>query len=466
MMRYHFMGKVTTSTPLLFKSKLLCFSLFYLFTALFLALYTSLSQSKCLFRSSPFDPLQTPLFSYPSSYGEHKYALPTHRSTCSSPVFFTDYWTVLKEIRDLCRNSSLASPVLSYMQGQADSFGGNFSTQKRISYFDHENSSLEVPCGFLKKFPISNYDQVEMESCNGVVVVSAIFNDHDKIRQPKGLGSKTLDNVCFFMFIDDVTLNGLEYHKVISKESPQHKVGVWRIVRVLSKDIYENPAMNGVIPKYLVHRLFPNTKFSIWIDAKLQLIIDPLLLIHTLIVSENADMAISKHPFYVHTMDEAMATARWKKWWDVDALKTQMETYCDNGLRPWSRKKLPYTSDVPDSAMILRKHELSSNLFSCLMFNELEAFNPRDQLAFAYVRDHMKPKLKLNMFEVEVFEQVVMEYRHNLKHIGETGGREEGSKRSKTKRTKRAGSDLLYVNGSCCSKCQKYLLEMWGESHK
>lgn len=125
-----------------------------------------------------------------------------------------------------------------------------------------------------------------------------------------------------------------------------------------------------------------------------------------------------------------------------------------------------FLSDVPDSAMILRKHELSSNLFSCLMFNELEAFNPRDQLAFAYVRDHMKPKLKLNMFEVEVFEQVALEYRHNLKHIGGTGGREEGSKRSKTKRTKRAGSGLLYVNGSCCSKCQKYLLEMWGESHK
>ena len=64
---------------------------------------------------------------------------------------------MLKEIRDLCRNSSSALPVLSYMQGQADSFGGNFSTQKRISYFDHENSSVEVPCGFLKKFPISNY---------------------------------------------------------------------------------------------------------------------------------------------------------------------------------------------------------------------------------------------------------------------------------------------------------------------
>ena len=84
------MGKVTSSsTPLCFRSKLLCFSLLYLTTSLFLALYASLSKTKCLFRSSPFEPLHTPLFSYPSSYGEHKYAIPTVRSTCSSPVFFS-----------------------------------------------------------------------------------------------------------------------------------------------------------------------------------------------------------------------------------------------------------------------------------------------------------------------------------------------------------------------------------------
>lgn len=82
------MGKVT-STPLLFQSKLVCFSLLYLFTSLFLALYTSLSQTKCLFRSSPFDPIQTPLFSYPPNYGEHKYAIPTQRKSCSSRVYFS-----------------------------------------------------------------------------------------------------------------------------------------------------------------------------------------------------------------------------------------------------------------------------------------------------------------------------------------------------------------------------------------
>ncbi|KAK3015970.1 hypothetical protein RJ639_006305 [Escallonia herrerae] len=450
------MMKATATTPPLFQSKLLCLSLLYLFTSLFLALYSSLSSTKCLFRSSPFDPIQSPLFNYPPAYGEHKYAIPTLRSSCTSPVFFSDYWMVLKEIQEFNRNSSsLGSSVLKYKQGNADSFGGNFSTQERISYFDHQDDELEIPCGFFKDFPISNSDRIAMEKCNGVVVVSAIFNDHDKIRQPRGLGSKTLDHACFFMFIDEATLKGLDYHNIISRKSNEYKVGAWRIIKVSSENLYENAAMNAVIPKFLVHRLFPNSTYSIWIDAKMQLVVDPLLLIHSLVIVEDADIAISRHPLYVHTMEEAMATARWKKWGDVDSLKTQMETYCDNGLMPWSPKKLPYPSDVPDSALILRKHGVATNLFSCLLFNELEAFNPRDQLAFAYVRDLMNPKLKLNMFDVEVFEQVAVEYRHNLKHGGPSV-----SQRSKTKR---ASSDF-YVNGSC-SKCEKYLLQMWGESH-
>lgn len=181
-----------------------------------------------------------------------------------------------------------------------------------------------------------------MEGCNGVVVVSAMFNDHDKIRQPKGLGSQTLNTVCFFMFVDDVTLNGLHNYNLISTKS---KVGVWRIVRVDKESLYENAAMNGVIPKYLTHRLFPNAKYSIWADAKMRLVVDPLLLVHSLVVKEGVDMAISKHPLYLHTMEEAMATARWKKWRDVEALRMQMETYCENGMQPWTSKK-PYPSGI------------------------------------------------------------------------------------------------------------------------
>lgn len=88
------MGKPTTSskTPLLFQSKLLCFSLFYLCIALFLALHKSFSPKQCIVKSLHFHPVQTALFSYPPSYGEHKYALSTQRSSCSSPVFFSGFF--------------------------------------------------------------------------------------------------------------------------------------------------------------------------------------------------------------------------------------------------------------------------------------------------------------------------------------------------------------------------------------
>ena len=183
-----------------------------------------------------------------------------------------------------------------------------------------------------------------MEKCKDVVVVSAIFDDHDKIRQPKRLGSKTLDITCFFMFVDNVTLKGLIDQNLFSKETIKYKIGVWRLLIVSTEGLYPNPAMNGVIPKYLVHRLFPNAKYSIWLDGKLQLVVDPLLLIHSLVIKEDVDMAISKHPFFMHTMEEAMATTRWKKWLDVEKIRVQMETYCENGLRPWSSTKLPYSS--------------------------------------------------------------------------------------------------------------------------
>ncbi|KAG8365623.1 hypothetical protein BUALT_Bualt18G0125400 [Buddleja alternifolia] len=447
------MGNATFSKPLLFQSKLLCFSLLYLFSTIFLTIYFTLSSTKCIFRSSPFDPIQSPLFSYPSSYGEHKHAIPTTRSSCNAPVYFSDYWVVLKEMQQIWKNSTmLGARSLRYMQGNGDIFGGNLSFQKRMSYFDHRDDWIEIPCGFFRSFPISSSDQFSMEKCDGLVVVSAIFNDHDKIRQPRGLGSKTSENVCFFMFVDDATLKRLHSLNLISRKSKEYNIGVWRIIEVSTEYLYKNVAMNGVIPKYLIHRLFPNSKHSIWIDAKLQMMVDPLLLIHSLVVKENVDMAISKHPYFVHTMEEAMATGRWKKWWDIDGLKTQMEMYCENGLQPWDSNK-PYSTDVPDSALILRKHNAATNLFSCLLFNELEAFNPRDQLPFAYVRDKMNPKLNLNMFDVEVFEQVVIEYRHNLKQ----GGANVGPK------VQMASSDL-FINGTS-SKCEGYLLKMWEESH-
>jgi hypothetical protein len=112
---------------------------------------------------------------------------------------------------------------------------------------------------------------------------------------------------------------------------------------------------------------------------------------------------------------------------------------------------LSHAADVPDTAIIIRRHGLASDLFSCLLFNELEAFNPRDQLAFAYVRDQMSPKVNINMFEVEVFEHIAVEYRHNLKPDARGGGK-QGVTRMASSRD---------ITGS---SCERHLLKMWGES--
>ncbi|KAJ0010576.1 hypothetical protein Pint_33544 [Pistacia integerrima] len=42
---------------------------------------------------------------------------------------------------------------------------------------------------------------------------------------------------------------------------------------------YDEPRRNGKVPKILTHRLFPQAQYSIWIDGKMELIVDPLLLL-------------------------------------------------------------------------------------------------------------------------------------------------------------------------------------------
>lgn len=55
------------------------------------------------------------------------------------------------------RNSSSPSSDLRYLVANADTFAGNFTAEKRFSYFDRPNdSTVAVPCGFLKKFPVSD----------------------------------------------------------------------------------------------------------------------------------------------------------------------------------------------------------------------------------------------------------------------------------------------------------------------
>eukprot|EP01018_Ginkgo_biloba_P016186 Gb_10234 [translate_table: standard] len=378
----------------------------------------------------PESKLPWPIFVYPPEYGVEKYLLRramaiTNRScdiyTQSSAadviqkieegrIVAKSSLKYLEEIRMHKRSNSSSIPT---------TFGGKIGLNERKQYF-HYSDSLELPCGFVKYghstgFLVSEEDQAAMESCRGLVIISAIFGGYDRLRQPRNVRRITAENACLFMFVDNGTLSRLAEYQIMPNKTDR-KIGLWRIVLV-SELPYRESVMNGLIPKYLPHRLFPNSLYSIWMDAKLQLVVDPFLILEKLLISQNVDIALSKHPYNVHTMEEAIFTVRWKKW-SKESIRYQMEQYCGDGLQPWSSEKLPYTSDVPDTALIIRKHSLPTNLFSCLLFNELQVFNPRDQLAFAYVRDMMNPKVGIHMFEANVFNTITNEFRHSHKVNG------------------------------------------------
>ena len=56
--------------------------------------------------------------------------------------------------------------------------------------------------------------------------------------------------------------------------------------------------------------------------------------------------------------------------------------------------------DVPEGCVIIKEHIPIANLFSCLWFNEVDRFTPRDQISFSTVRDKIMSKTNwtVNMF--------------------------------------------------------------------
>ncbi|XP_073312800.1 probable hexosyltransferase MUCI70 [Primulina huaijiensis] len=327
-------------------------------------------------------------------------------------------------------NASSFSPVLknlTYVHEETltksefggSEFGGYPSLRQRNDSFDIKES-MKVHCGFVKGakpgqhtgYDIDDSDLLEMETCQGIVVASAIFGNFDVIRQPKNISDYSKDNVCFHMFVDEETEVFLRNSSDIGINK---KVGQWRII-VVQNLPYTDPRRNGKIPKLLLHRLFPKARYSLWVDAKLELVVDPVQILERFLWRKNASFAISRHYKRFDVFVEAEANKAAGKY-DNTSLDFQIEFYKKEGLTPYSVDKLPITSDVPEGCVIIREHIPISNLFTCLWFNEVDRFTSRDQLSFSTVRDKIwsKTNYTVNMFlDCERRNFVVQGYHRDL----------------------------------------------------
>ncbi|KAK8575241.1 hypothetical protein V6N12_062917 [Hibiscus sabdariffa] len=298
-------------------------------------------------------------------------------------------------------------------------FGGYPTLKQRDDSYDIRET-MNVRCGFVKGskpgrgtgFDIGDNDLLEMEQCHGVVVASAIFGAFDIIQQPKNISEYSKQTICFYMFVDEETEADLKLNGGLDESK---KVGVWRIVVVRNLP-YADGRRNGKIPKLLTHRLFPNARFSLWIDGKLELVVDPYQILERFLWRKNATFAISRHYKRFDVFDEAEANKAAGKY-DNASINFQVDFYRKEGLTPYSEAKLPITSDVPEGCVIIREHVPISNLFTCLWFNEVDLFTSRDQISFSTVRDKIAAKTNwtLNMFfDCERRNFVVQKYHKDV----------------------------------------------------
>lgn len=294
------------------------------------------------------------------------------------------------------------NPIESEPHGGSD-FGGYPSMEERDAAFDIKET-MTVHCGFVKGsrpgrqtgFDFDEADLLELDKYHDVIVASAIFGNYDVIQQPRNISSEAKKNIPFYMFIDEKTEM---YMKNASILSSSRRVGLWRII-VVRNVPYADSRRNGKVPKLLLHRIFPNVRYSIWIDGKLELVVDPYQVLERFLWRTNATFAISRHYRRFDVFVEAEANKAAGKYENA-SIDHQIQFYQNHdGLTRYSRAKLPITSDVPEGCVIIREHIPITNLFTCLWFNEVDRFTSRDQLSFSTVRDKIMAKTdwSINMF--------------------------------------------------------------------
>lgn len=111
------------------------------------------------------------------------------------------------------------------------------------------------------------------------VVASGIFDGYDLPHEPSNISFSSKKLFCFLMVVDEVSLKFMRKNGTVKEDSAGGKwVGIWRII-LLKNPPYDEPRRNGKVPKILTHRLFPEAQYSIWIDGKMELIVDPLLIL-------------------------------------------------------------------------------------------------------------------------------------------------------------------------------------------
>lgn len=293
-------------------------------------------------------------------------------------------------------------------------FGGHQNWTQREESFKLK-PTMKVHCGFMQNggAEMVPADIKYVKKCR-FVVASGIFDGYDVPRQPSNISVRSKDLFCFLMVVDEISMQFIRENVTIEEDNDGGKwVGIWRLV-LLKYPPYDEPRRNGKVPKILTHRLFPQAQYSIWIDGKMELIVDPLLILERYLWRGKHTFAIAQHKHHCSIYEEADSNKRRKRY-ARPLIDLHMKIYRYEGMEPWSPEKKS-VSDVPEGAIIIREHTAMNNLFSCLWFNEVHMFTPRDQLSFGYVVYRLGNSFKFFMFPNCEYYSLFILHPHTREH--------------------------------------------------
>ncbi|XWS67711.1 hypothetical protein CRYUN_Cryun04dG0029000 [Craigia yunnanensis] len=230
-------------------------------------------------------------------------------------------------------------------------FGGNQSWLQREESFKLK-PRMKVHCGFLQNggADMNPVDIEYVKKCR-FVVASGIFDGYDVPHQPSNISIRSKKLFCFLMVVDEVSLKFITRNVTIKKDKDKGMwVGIWRLIP-LKHQPYDEPRRNGKVPKILTYRLFPQAQYSIWIDGKMELIVDPLLILERYLWRDKHTYAIAQHKHHRSIYEEADANKRRKRY-ARPLIDLHMKIFYYDGMEPWSLKKNTISGMKGDSILI------------------------------------------------------------------------------------------------------------------
>nr|XP_028954410.1 uncharacterized protein LOC114823169 [Malus domestica] len=217
-------------------------------------------------------------------------------------------------------------------------FGGHQNWAQREESF-RLKSDMKLHCGFIRNggAEMAPADINYAKKCR-FVVASGIFDGYDVPHQPSNLSPRSKKLFCFLMAVDETSLEFIKGNVTVREDNDGGKwVGIWRLV-LLKHPPYDEPRRNGKVPKILTHRMFPNTQYSIWIDGKMELMVDPLQILERYLWRGKHTFAISQHKHHRSIYEEADANKRRKRY-ARPLIDLHMKIYRYEGLEAWDPTK-------------------------------------------------------------------------------------------------------------------------------